>query len=92
MALALSILGAANVPVVYLSVKFWAGGHHPPTSVVPTLEGRFAVALAVSLMAFTLLWILLLIIGVRQRRVTRQLEESWAKTNLSPRQPDRQKK
>jgi heme exporter protein C len=92
MALALSILGAANVPVVYLSVKFWAGGHHPPTSVVPTLEGRFAVALAVSLMAFTLLWILLLIIGVRQRKVARQVEESWARANLSPRQLDRQEK
>lgn len=81
-ALALSILGAANVPIVYLSVKFWVGGHHPPTSVVPTLEGRFAVTLAVSTVAFTALWFLLALKSVRLQAMSRQLDELWARATL----------
>lgn len=76
--LALSLLGACNVPLVYLSVRLWSGGLHPPTRVVPTLSTRFALTLAASLLSFTLIWFLLLVQGVRHLRLNRRLDALWA--------------
>ncbi len=72
-ALLLALLGAFEVPLVYLSVRWWAGGHHPPTSLVPSLSGRYAATLLISLVAATCLWGLLLGQALRQRRLQSRL-------------------
>ncbi|MCD6500247.1 MAG: cytochrome c biogenesis protein CcsA [Deltaproteobacteria bacterium] len=64
-ALLLAILAAAEVPLVYLSVRWWSGAHHPPTSLVPHLHGRIAVTLLAATLSSTALWGLLLILTRR---------------------------
>jgi len=78
--LALNILGALNVPLVYVSVAFWGGGHHPPTDVVPALEGRYAVTLALCVLTMTSLWGLLLRETVQLNTLCEQLSELVAKS------------
>lgn len=55
----LGILGFVNVPLVHFSVVWWRTLHQPPTVLAPgtdvPLDGRMALALAVHLLAFTLL-------------------------------------
>ncbi len=72
-ALLLALLGALEVPLVYLSVRWWSGGHHPPTSLVPSLSSRFALTLAAAMVAATALWGLLLTLGVSRRKNQAQL-------------------
>ena len=76
---ALAIFGAANVPLVYFSVKLWSRGMHPPTSVVQTLEPVMKHTLWISLGAFTLLWILIFSVRVSQELATRELDASYAR-------------
>ncbi len=59
LSIALNILGAINVPIVYFSVRFTEWGHHPGIGVVPGLESGFALTLIFCLAAMTLLWGLL---------------------------------
>lgn len=58
-AAALALFGAADVPLIYISVRIW-NTIHPKTSVVPGLTGTMRLAFFVSLAAFTLLFALLL--------------------------------
>ncbi|MFH2008931.1 MAG: cytochrome c biogenesis protein CcsA [bacterium] len=76
---ALAIFGAANVPLVYFSVKLWSRGMHPPTTVVQTLEPVMKHALFISLGAFTLLWILIFSVRVSQELAARELDASYAR-------------
>lgn len=81
-ALILEMLGAANVPLVYISVTFWQGAHHPPLSVVPTLIGRYGLTLALCCLALTGIWVLLFRHARGVRRDTRRLERLMARHTL----------
>ena len=59
-----ALFGMANVPFIYISVNYWRT-IHPPTSVVPTLEVSMGVPLWFCVIAFTLLYVLLLRLRVR---------------------------
>ena len=55
----LALFGMANVPFIYVSVNYWRT-IHPPTSVVPTLPVEMGIPLWYCVIAFTLLYIVLL--------------------------------
>ena len=74
----LAIFGAANVPLVYFSVKLWSRGMHPPTTVVQSLAPSMKLALWVSLAAFTLLWVIVLSLRVTQEHLARELDACHA--------------
>ena len=55
----MALFGMANVPFVYVSVNYWRT-IHPPTSVVPTLPVEMGIPLWYCVIAFTLLFTVLL--------------------------------
>ncbi len=59
LAAGLAIFGAANVPLIYVSVSIWRS-IHPKTSVVPTLDPGMRPAFWVSFLTFTFLYFVLL--------------------------------
>ncbi len=70
----LSIFGAANVPIVYFSVKLWRT-IHPKTSVVGSLPREMLGPFLFSLAVFTVLFILLIWVRFRLERSRSQLDE-----------------
>jgi len=78
---ALAIFGAANVPLVYFSVKLWSRGMHPSTTVTTTLEPVMRHALFISLGAFTVIWVVLFVLRVGQERAARELDEAYAQAD-----------
>lgn len=59
LAAGLALFGAADVPMIYISVSFWRT-IHPKTSVVPTLARGMRPAFYLSLITFTVLFFVLL--------------------------------
>jgi heme exporter protein C len=59
LAAGLALFGAADVPMIYISVSIWRT-IHPKTSVVPTLDPGMRPAFWLSMTAFTVLFFLLL--------------------------------
>jgi heme exporter protein C len=55
LAAALALFAAADVPLVYVSVRVWRT-LHPDNSVVPTLDPSMRPAFYTSLLFFTILW------------------------------------
>jgi heme exporter protein C len=69
----LCVFGAADVPLIYLSVKLWRT-IHPKTTVVSSLPPKMRLAFFVSLGLFTLLFILLFWIRLRLERDRSELD------------------
>jgi heme exporter protein C len=67
LAAGLALFGMANVPFVYVSVNYWRT-IHPPTSVVPTLPVSMGGPFWFCLVAFLLLFLVLLQLRVRLER------------------------
>lgn len=71
----------ALVPVVHMSVLWWRSLHQPPTVLRPgdpTLDHRMLAALLLGLLAFTLLFVLLLRARLRLAQVEEALEARLA--------------
>jgi heme exporter protein C len=64
LAAGLALFGAADVPMIYISVSIWRT-IHPKTSVVPTLDPGMRPAFWVSMVTFTVMFFVLL--GMRRR-------------------------
>ena len=64
LAAGLALFGLANVPFIYISVNYWRT-IHPTTNVVPTLPVSMGLPLWFSVVAFLLLFVLLLRLRVR---------------------------
>ena len=73
LAAALALFAAADAPLVYVSVNVWRT-IHPKTIVVPNLEKPMAVPFLVSMSAFTVLFVVLLILRVRLEKARAQLD------------------
>lgn len=73
-AAALALFGAADVPLIYVSVRIW-NTIHPKTSVVPGLSGPMRLAFFVSLGTFTLLFVLLLWLRLQVERSQAVLDD-----------------
>jgi len=71
LAAAVALFGTAVAPFVYVSVNFWRT-MHPLTTVVPTLPRTMGVPMAVSALAFLMLFYLLLMlrVGLAERQAT----------------------
>ncbi len=70
----LMVFGAADVPMIYISVSLWRT-IHPKTSVVPTLDPAMRIALWTSVLTFTLLFVVLMSLRMRLLRQRDQLAE-----------------
>jgi heme exporter protein C len=70
----LALLGAVNVPFVYLSVRVWKT-IHPKDTVVRTLGPNMKLAFFISLAAFTAIFFVLLWLRMRLERSRAQLDE-----------------
>ena len=77
------IVGFADVPIVHLSVTWWRGLHQGPTVKLPsvTLAPIMGVTLLVAVVAFTVLYLYLLVVRLRVGRI----EERALAEALSPR-------
>jgi heme exporter protein C len=73
----LGIVGALDIPIIFFSVRWWRT-LHPELMVLrpsgPALEPKMSQALLVSVVAFTLLYIYLLIQRVRLERARDEVE------------------
>ena len=67
----LMVFGAADVPMIYISVSLWRT-IHPKTSVVPTLDPAMRPAFWTSMLTFTLLFFVLLSLRRRLEEVRAQ--------------------
>jgi heme exporter protein C len=67
LAAGLALFGAADVPLIYVSVSFWRT-IHPKTSVVPTLSPSMRPAFYLSLLTFTILYFALLLMRLHLAR------------------------
>jgi heme exporter protein C len=80
------IVGFLDVPIVHLSVRWWRGQHQAPARLlgVPDMAPLMGLALVVSVVAFTLLYLYLMALRLRVGRLEdRQLQEALA-PRLSP--------
>ena len=73
LAAGLALFGMANVPFIYVSVNYWRT-IHPATSVVPRLPVSMGFPLWFCVIAFLLLFILLLKLRVRVEEQRAQLD------------------
>ena len=70
----LSLFGAVNVPLVYVSVNLWRG-QHPPTSYTDGMTFKVRIAFFSSLALFTVLFALLLWIRLKLERSRDQVDD-----------------
>jgi heme exporter protein C len=77
------IVGFLDVPIVHLSVRWWRGQHQAPARLlgVPDMAPLMGVALTVSLVAFTVLYLYLMALRLRVGR----LEDRVMAEALAPR-------
>jgi heme exporter protein C len=74
LAAALALFAAVDIPLVYFSVRFFRS-IHPQTTVVSTLGPGMRGAFWLSLLAFTVLWLLLLWLRVTAERAQAEIIE-----------------
>jgi heme exporter protein C len=74
LAAGLALFGAADVPLIYLSVSIWRT-IHPKTSVVPTLQAGMRGPFWLSLVTFTVLFFALLEMRLSLERARSRLDE-----------------
>lgn len=74
LAAGLALFGAADVPLIYFSVKLWRT-IHPKTSVVPTLSRDMAIPFAFAMVTFTILFFVLLELRMGLERNRARVDE-----------------
>ena len=74
-AAAVGIVGFVDVPVVYLAIRLWRTHHPGPVIFEGGLEGSMLLTLMVSVAAFTVLYVCLLIQTISIRQVEADIEE-----------------
>jgi heme exporter protein C len=74
LAAGLALFGAADVPLIYLSVNIWRT-IHPKTTVVPTLPAEMRAPFFLSLATFTILFFVLLEFRLSLERMRVKLDE-----------------
>jgi heme exporter protein C len=74
LAAGLALFGAADVPLIYISVSIWRT-IHPKTTVVKSLEPGMRAPFWLSLATFTVLFVVLLELRLRLERARSRLDE-----------------
>ena len=70
----LALFGAANIPLVYISVNLWRG-QHPKTTYVGSLSSQMHTTFFISLALFTLLFVVLLWIRLNLARAEDRIDQ-----------------
>ena len=73
----LGIVGALDIPLIHFAVEWWRGQHPQPIIITdqgPQLAGPLLPPLMVSLLAFTLLYVLVMLVRVRLEQQRDRLE------------------
>ena len=70
----LGIIAYLDVPIVYYAVDIWQGGLHPDRGTKWNLEATMRHTWMVALLAFTMLFILLLIVRYRMKKTQARYE------------------
>ena len=68
----LGVFAMVNIPLVYMSTKLWKT-NHPSTNTVPSLDPSMRAALWLSVLLFTVFFVLLLRLRIDSRRAERRL-------------------
>lgn len=76
----LSLFGAVNVPLIYISVKIW-NTIHPKTTVVSSLHPKMKPAFFISLATFTVLFALLLWLRLKLERSRSRVDALYTQVN-----------
>ena len=71
----LALFAAADVPIIYTSVFFWRT-QHPKATVVRTLQKEMVPPFLLSLFAFTVLYVALLLVRLRLEASRRALDQA----------------
>jgi heme exporter protein C len=81
---AVGAIGAINVPIVYMSVKWWRTLHQPPSSPA-TLDPAYTLGLRIN--AIAMLFVLIYFIHTRYRiaRAEREVEHAAARAAMGAR-------
>jgi heme exporter protein C len=74
LAAGLAVFGAINVPLVYYSVNVWRT-MHPTTNVIPTLRPDMRTPFLVGMLAYHLLFVVLLVARAAILRAERRVED-----------------
>ncbi|MCA9665196.1 MAG: cytochrome c biogenesis protein CcsA [Myxococcales bacterium] len=69
-----ALFGAINVPLVYVSVRIWKT-NHPSNTVVTTLSPAMRLAFWLSVLTFTLLFVLMMWTRMRTGRLEDEVDE-----------------
>jgi heme exporter protein C len=69
------IIGFIDVPIIYLATRLWRTAHPPPTVARCELAPEFMGVLFVSLIGFTILYILLLAHTVAEKNLRQEIEQ-----------------
>lgn len=84
------IIAAIDLPIVHFSVTWWRGLHQPPTFgdpeniLNPPAPGQFVAALLFMLVAFSLVWLWLVIKRYRLARLEWSAEDAARRGALAP--------
>ncbi|HEV2286441.1 MAG TPA: heme ABC transporter permease CcmC [Steroidobacteraceae bacterium] len=82
----LAVVGVVNVPIIHYSVTWWNSLHQAPSVMrlgKPTLSGAMLWPLLAMLLAFTLLFVALLLVRLRAEILARERNASWLQEELA---------
>ncbi|EGX55406.1 cytochrome c assembly protein [Streptomyces zinciresistens K42] len=81
------VVAFVQVPIVHMSVVWWRALHQPPTVLkpgAPTIDGRMLTALLISVLAFSLFYLVVLRARVRLAVRTEEVEAALAERDQEP--------
>jgi heme exporter protein C len=82
----LAVVGVVNVPIIHYSVTWWNSLHQAPSVMQlgkPKLAGSMLWPLLTMLLAFTLLFVALLLVRLRAEILARERNASWLQEELA---------
>ncbi len=71
-----ALIGAIDAPIIYMATIWWERGAHPANNIPQDLDGRMVVTFLVSLAAFTVLYVYMLMERYSLRRAEAALDEA----------------
>ena len=71
-----ALIGAIDAPIIYMATIWWERGAHPSNNIPQDLDGRMLLTFLVSLAAFTVLYVYMLMERYSLRRAEAALDEA----------------
>lgn len=83
----MTLVGLVNIPIIHYSVIWWNTLHQPPSLSkfdTPSIHIDMLIPLLIMLLAFKLLYLLILMLRMRLSLIERQQQAAWVKTLIMP--------